>query len=87
MQKSEFDLDGKIEFYEVKTKPLDPRRLQSAMFMDRPDLWIKPRRNGQRRTPKEQLRMFDDPEHLYLGLPPQCELPAKKIIKKGGRNT
>lgn len=58
MLKGEFDADGKVEFYEVKNKPLDMRRLQSAMFMDRPDLWKKPGRNGHKRIPQEQKKLF-----------------------------
>lgn len=57
MLKSEFNLDGKIEFYTVKGKAFNIRRLQSAMFMDRPDLWRKPGRDGHKRVPKEQARL------------------------------
>lgn len=33
-----FDGEGVIWFKEKKRKPFDARKLQSAMFMDRPDL-------------------------------------------------
>jgi hypothetical protein len=33
----QFDEQGPY-FAEQKPKPMDPRRLQAAMFMDRPDL-------------------------------------------------
>lgn len=38
MQEAKFDRSGKIWFTEKKRKPPDPRRLQAAMFTDRPDL-------------------------------------------------
>jgi len=57
MLKGEFNEDRKIEFYEVKGKPFDTRRLQAGMFMDRPDLWRKPRSNHRKRVAKEQERL------------------------------
>ena len=41
MQEASFDTSGKVTFAEQKRKPLDPTRLQAAMFSDRPDLWRK----------------------------------------------
>jgi len=58
MMKSEFNQDGKIEFYQVKGKPFDTRRLQAAMFMDRPDLYEKPQRKRHKRVPREQGKLF-----------------------------
>lgn len=36
--------EGVIKFEKVTAKPLDLKRLQSAMFIDRPDLWPVVRR-------------------------------------------
>jgi len=58
MLRSEFNQEGEVEFSEVKGKLLDPRRLQAAMFMDRPDLWRKPARNHRERVAKEQQKLF-----------------------------
>ena len=55
MLKGEFNHDGKLEFYEVSRKPPDLRHLQSAMFIDRPDLWRKPKRNNSKPLPPEQI--------------------------------
>lgn len=52
-------VDGQILFSEVDRRPPDMRRLQGAMFMDRPDLWPV---NGRRRSkpiPPEQQPLFD----------------------------
>ena len=57
MQEAKFDETSQVWFTEKKPKPFDTRRLQSAMFMDRPDLWQKPRRNGHKRVPPEQLKL------------------------------
>lgn len=54
MLKAEFNQAGQIEFYTVKAKPFDTRRIQAGMFMDRPDLWRMPERNRRKRIPKEQ---------------------------------
>ena len=46
--------DGPILFSQVPYRAPDTRRLQAAMFMDRPDLWPT---NGRRRSkpvPPEQ---------------------------------
>lgn len=58
MLKSEFNQDGKVEFYEVKGKPFDPWRLQAAMFMDRPDLWRKPQRNHRKKALPGQEKLL-----------------------------
>jgi len=58
MMRGQFNGDGTVEFYAVKKKPFDLTRLQAGMFMDRPDLWTKPRRNGHKRTPKEQIQLL-----------------------------
>lgn len=58
MQSAKFDDSGVIWFTPEKGKPVDATKLQSAMFMDRPDLWIKPRRNHRKRVPTEQLHLF-----------------------------
>ena len=58
MQIGEFNTDGKLEFYEVKSKARDLSMFQGAMFMDRPDLWEKPRRNSPKRVAKEQQKLF-----------------------------
>ena len=41
---SEFELSGRIVWDEVEPRPTDAFRMQSAMFMDRPDLWPMKRR-------------------------------------------
>jgi len=58
MLKSEFNKEGKIEFYEAKPKPFDTSRHQAGMFMDRPDLWRKPGRNRKKRIPREQEKLL-----------------------------
>jgi hypothetical protein len=49
--------NGKIWFEEYHPKPLDPRRLQSAMFTDRADLWRKPAKR-LKPIPPQQLTML-----------------------------
>ncbi|GAH53849.1 unnamed protein product [marine sediment metagenome] len=58
MQEGKFDEASQIWFTEKKGKPPDMRRLQGAMFMDRPDLWQKPKRNRRKRVAKEQQSLF-----------------------------
>jgi len=58
MQIGEFNMDGAVEFYTVKPKEFDTRRLQSAMFSDRPDLWKKPKKARARHTPPEQQKLL-----------------------------
>ena len=64
MLEGKFDGEGVIWFKEKKRKPFDARKLQSAMFMDRPDLWTKPRHNHRRKVAKEQLRLLVEQEDL-----------------------
>lgn len=58
MHQAQFDEASKVTFTEKKRKPFDTRRLQAAMFMDRPDLWRKPRRNGHKRVPPGQQKLL-----------------------------
>ena len=56
-------IEGEVLFEEVRPKPLDLRRYQGAMFLDRPDLWSAPRRhrNGKP-VPPEQQPLFQKSE-------------------------
>lgn len=58
MLKGEFNNDGKLEFYEASQKPPNLRHLQGAMFMDRPDLWLKPKRKRLKSPPQEQINLL-----------------------------
>lgn len=58
MMKAEFNQEGRIEFSEVRSKPRDWTRLQSAMFMDRPDLWQSKARNRRKPVMREQQRLL-----------------------------
>lgn len=64
MLEARFDKSGVIWFTEKKRKPLDARRLQAGMFMERPDLWTKPRHNHRKKPPKEQLKLFGEQDGL-----------------------
>lgn len=68
---------GTITFTEKKKQGLKPERLQSGMFMDRPDLWKRLSKRRLRSIPPEQSKMFLNPAHLYLGQPPKCKLNKK----------
>jgi len=57
MLESKFDDSSVIWFAEKKRKPLDPTRLQSAMFMDRPDLWKPTTHRHPKRVPPEQIEL------------------------------
>lgn len=59
-----FDDSGVIWYSDKKRKPFDATKLQAAMFLDRPDLWIKPRRNHRKKVAKEQLRLLGEQEAL-----------------------
>ena len=54
MLEGKFDKTGALYFEEAKRKPFDARRLQAAMFMDRPDLWKAPARKRRKAAPPEQ---------------------------------
>lgn len=58
MMTGEFNGNGQVIFYQSKTKPFDQRRLQAAMFVDRPDLWKSKTRPYRKRVPPEQLTML-----------------------------
>lgn len=58
MHQAQFDQASHITFTEKKRKPFDSRRLQAAMFMDRPDLWRSKARTHRKRVPKEQEKLF-----------------------------
>lgn len=62
MQKSEFDDAGVVWFSESKRRQIDSRRLQAGMFMDRPDLWRRPRRGKAPSKPPEQQELFEGEE-------------------------
>lgn len=66
MQEAKFDESSVIWFTEKEKKPLDATRLQSGMFTDRPDLWIKPGRNHRKRVPKEQLGLLGEGENFEI---------------------
>ena len=51
--------DEVIKFEEVDTKPLDLKRLQSAMFLDRPDLWAVVRRKKKPSALPGQPSLFE----------------------------
>jgi hypothetical protein len=44
---------GTQVWQEVEVKPLDCRRLQAGMFIDRPDLWRKPKRKPHQVAPEQ----------------------------------
>ena len=52
-------IDGHLLFSPVPRRPPDVRRLQGAMFMDRPDLWPTNGRRRSRPIPPEQQPLFD----------------------------
>lgn len=54
--KSDF-LDGQPMWTEVP--PTSPRAVQGGMFMDRPELWTKPRRRRGKPPPPEQQPLLD----------------------------
>ena len=54
----EFDQASKITFNEKKGKPFNRARIQAGMFMDRPDLWQKPKRRRRRRVRPGQKELF-----------------------------
>jgi len=64
MLEAKFDKSGAIWFTPKKGKPFDARRLQSGMFMDRPDLWTRPKRNHRKRAPEAQLNLFGERDGL-----------------------
>ena len=64
MLEAKFDDSSVIWFTPKQRKPFDATRLQAGMFMDRPDLWIKPRRNNHRKVAKEQLHLFGEQDAL-----------------------
>ena len=45
---AEFEEDGRVVWDEVISSPVNLFRMQSAMFMDRPDLWPMRRRPAHR---------------------------------------
>lgn len=60
MLEAKFDESSVIWFKEKKRKPFDATRLQSGMFMERADLWIKPKRNHKKKVAREQLDLFGE---------------------------
>lgn len=64
MLEAKFDKSGVIWLSPKQRKPLDARRLQSAMFMDRPDLWRPSMQRRRKRVAKEQLHLFTSKESL-----------------------
>ncbi len=47
-------LDGELRYQERERKPRDLSRYQTAMFLDRPDLWpTKPRRKSPPALPDQ----------------------------------
>jgi len=65
MQESKFDDAGVLWFREKKKKPLDPKRFQSAMFIDRPDLWKPSTRRRTHKVPSEQIPLPGDSPPLF----------------------
>jgi hypothetical protein len=58
----QFDEQGAY-FAEHKPKPMDARRLQAGMFMDRPDLWRRPPKKVKP-IPDDQLPLLPaEPEN------------------------
>ena len=51
-------LDGEVMWTKAPYHPPDLRRLQGAMFLDRPDLWPVTRRKPRQPAP-EQRPLFD----------------------------
>lgn len=47
---AEFENSGRIIWDEVEHRPANMFRMQSGMFMDRPDLWPMKRRGDRRRV-------------------------------------
>lgn len=64
MLEAKFDESSVIWFTDKKRKPLDATRFQSGMFMDRPDLWVKPRRNHKKKVGPAQLKLFGERDGL-----------------------
>lgn len=52
-------IDGHIMFSPIERPSPDMRRLQGAMFMDRPDLWPVNGRRRSKSVPTEQQPLFD----------------------------
>lgn len=59
-----FDHTASVTWQEHHRKPLDPQRLQAAMFTDRPDLWptARPRRRRPAPVPPAQYPLLPPPE-------------------------
>ena len=64
MLESKFDDSSVIWFTPKKRKPLDATRLQSGMFMDRPDLWKPSIKRRPKKVPPEQTKLFEDGDSL-----------------------
>ena len=51
-------VDGEVRFNPYTVNRIDMRKLQGAMFLDRPDLWRSPSRKRFKPTPPEQQPLF-----------------------------
>jgi hypothetical protein len=51
--------NGTQIWQEAEIKPFDCRKLQAAMFMDRPDLWQKPKKKPHR-IASEQIALIQE---------------------------
>ena len=78
-----------IKFQEIPPHPPDLRRLQSAMFLDRPDLWPVIRRKGKQSALPGQQPLFEEggetpqlppPSRLFLSHPKR-KFPARYVWK------
>jgi hypothetical protein len=58
----QFDEQGPY-FTEQKPKIVDARRLQAAMFMDRPDLWRRPGRKAKLISDDQLPLLPSEPEN------------------------
>ena len=57
---AQFEASGRILWDEVERPPVNTFRMQSGMFMDRPDLWPM-KRKGDRRAVKVLLGQYSLP--------------------------
>lgn len=53
-------VEGQVLFTEAKPKSPDLQHLQTAMFLDRPDLWPAKRRRRKFIPPPEQQPLFTE---------------------------
>ncbi len=52
-------IEGFVKFSEIDPKPLDLKKFQAAMFLDRPDLWPPIRRKQKPSALPGQPSLFE----------------------------